>query len=117
MAPLNIDYSTIVKIHAPATVANMVCGFDVLGFAVNDPYDEMQIRFSATPGITIINDDEYNLPTDPEKNVAGAALLAMMEEINEPVGFELTIKKISNQVAVWVQAPQVQQVLWWQPIN
>ena len=33
------------------------------------------------------------MPTDPEKNVAGAALLAMMEEINEPVGFELTIKK------------------------
>jgi homoserine kinase len=93
MAPLNIDFSTVVKIHAPATVANMVCGFDVLGFAVNDPYDEMQIRFSATLGITIINDDEYNLPTDPEKNVAGAALLAMMEEINEPVGFELTIKK------------------------
>jgi homoserine kinase len=93
MTALNIDYSTIVKIHAPATVANMVCGFDVLGFAVNDPYDEMQIRFSATPGITIINDDEYNLPTDPEKNVAGAALLAMMEEIIEPVGFELTIKK------------------------
>jgi homoserine kinase len=71
----------------------MVCGFDVLGFAVNEPYDEMQIRFSNTPGITIINDDEYNLPTDPEKNVAGAALLAMMEEIESGFGFELTIKK------------------------
>lgn len=88
-----LDKDRVVKIHSPATVANMVCGFDVLGFAVNEPYDEMQIRFSETPGITIINDDEYNLPTDPEKNVAGAALIAMMEEIEPGFGFELTIKK------------------------
>lgn len=82
-----------VLVHAPATVANMVCGFDVLGFAVNEPYDEMFIRFTDTRGITIINKDEYNLPTDPEMNVAGAALLAMLEEVNEPVGFELSIRK------------------------
>lgn len=84
---------TIVKVHAPATVANMVCGFDVLGFAVNDPYDEMSIRFTDKPGIVIINEDEYNLPTEPEKNVAGAALLAMQEEMDEHVGFELRICK------------------------
>jgi homoserine kinase len=82
-----------VSIHSPATVANMVCGFDVLGFAVNDPYDEMHIRFSDTAGVIIINEDEYNLPTEPEKNVAGAALLAMLEEIEEPIGFELRICK------------------------
>ncbi len=80
-------------IHSPATVANMVCGFDVLGFAVNDPYDVMKIRFSENVGVTIINEDEYNLPTDPEKNAAGAALLAMLEEIPENIGFELTINK------------------------
>ena len=82
-----------ITIHSPATVANMVCGFDVLGFAVNDPYDIMKIRFCEKPGITIINEDDYNLPTDPEKNVAGAALLAMLEEIPEKIGFELTINK------------------------
>lgn len=82
-----------IVIHAPATVANMVCGFDVLGFAVNEPYDIMTIQFSDKPGITIINDDEYNLPTDPTKNVAGAALLAMLEEIPEELGLELSIKK------------------------
>ncbi len=80
-------------VHAPATVANMVCGFDVLGFAVNEPYDIMKIRFSDTPGISIINEDEYNLPTDPTKNVAGAALLAMLEEIPEAIGLELSINK------------------------
>jgi homoserine kinase len=88
-----LDQDRVVKIHSPATVANMVCGFDVLGFAVNEPYDEMQIRFTDKPGITIINDDEYDLPTEPEKNVAGAALIAMMEEIEPGFGFELTIKK------------------------
>ncbi len=82
-----------VSIHSPATVANMVCGFDVLGFAVNEPYDEMHIRFTDTVGVTIINEDEYNLPTMPEENVAGAALLAMLEEIAEPIGFELRICK------------------------
>lgn len=83
----------IVKVHAPATVANMVCGFDILGFAVAEPYDEMWIRFSEQPGITIINKDEYNLPTDPQQNVAGAALLALMEELTIPIGLELTIRK------------------------
>ncbi|MBH2003636.1 MAG: homoserine kinase [Sphingobacteriia bacterium] len=82
-----------ITIHAPATVANMVCGFDVLGFAVNDPYDIMKIRFSDRPGITILNEDEYNLPTEPEKNVAGAALLALLEEAPDVQGLEITINK------------------------
>jgi homoserine kinase len=76
MVPLN----QWIKIKAPATVANMVCGFDILGFAVNNPYDEMEMRLVDKAGITIINIDDYNLPTDPEKNVAGAALLALIEE-------------------------------------
>ncbi len=80
MVPLN----QWIKIKAPATVANMVCGFDILGFAVNNPYDEMEMRLvnraAGQASITIINIDDYNLPTDPEKNVAGAALLAMIEE-------------------------------------
>ena len=83
----------IIHIEAPATVANMVCGFDILGFAVKAPYDEMNIRFRNEPGILIVNEDEYNLPTDPEKNVAGAALLAMMQELEEGTGFELRIRK------------------------
>ena len=82
-----------ITIHAPATVANMVCGFDVLGFAVNDPYDIMKIRFSDQPGITIVNEDAYNLPLEPEKNVAGAALLALLEEATDVHGLEITINK------------------------
>ena len=69
-----------VKVITPATVANVVCGFDILGFALNEPCDELTLDISDEPGIHIINEDEFNLPTDPEKNVSGAALLALLEE-------------------------------------
>ena len=76
-----VDRSKTVTVAAPATVANMVCGFDVLGFAVEEPYDIMRIGFSAQPGITIVHEDAYQMPLEPEKNVAGVALLAMLEEL------------------------------------
>jgi homoserine kinase len=109
MVPIN----QWIKIKAPATVANMVCGFDILGFAVDNPYDEMEIRLvnrkenqSASDtnsgkvdkaAITIINIDDYHLPTDPEKNVAGAALLALIEEYAgdfSNLAFEVKINKL-----------------------
>ena len=93
-----------IKIKAHATVANMVCGFDILGFAVNNPYDEMEMKWmernSNEPSITIINIDAYQLPTDPEKNVAGAALYALLEEYealkngNAKIKFEIKINKL-----------------------
>lgn len=79
--------------YAPATVANLVCGFDVLGMALSQPQDIMTVTLREQPGISIRHDDEYKLPTEPEKNVAGAALLALMEELPEKVGFDITIKK------------------------
>lgn len=82
-----------VSVHAPATVANLVCGFDILGLALEHPYDEMVLRLIDEPTIRIINKDSYNLPTKPEENVAGAALLAMLDEIPKPIGFEVEIKK------------------------
>lgn len=82
-----------ITIHSPATVANMVCGFDVLGFAVHEPYDIMHIELTPEPGIVIVNEDDFNLPTDPLQNVAGAALLALMEAYGQPVGFKLSINK------------------------
>jgi homoserine kinase len=96
-----------IQIISPATVANMVCGFDILGFAVESPFDEMEMRLvpraagqTATEAIKIINIDAYNLPTEPEKNVAGAALIALIEEYEEkqmdttPLAFEVKINKL-----------------------
>ena len=82
-----------IKIIAPATIANLVCGFDILGMALKAPYDEMILSFSDEPGIHIKHTDQYDLPEEPEKNVSGASLQALMDEYNKPVGFNLTIQK------------------------
>jgi homoserine kinase len=82
-----------VKVFAPATVANLVCGFDVLGMALHRPQDLMSVRLRDQPGIVIQHSDGYQLPVEPEKNVAGAALLAMLEEVTDAPGFDITIDK------------------------
>jgi homoserine kinase len=90
---LQRDGITQVKIAAPATVANLVCGFDVLGMALNDPQDIMELSLSDEPGLRIKHIDGYDLPTDPAKNVAGASLLALMEEYDNHIGFDLVVDK------------------------
>lgn len=82
-----------VKVSSPASIANLVCGFDILGLALNSPDDLMYVQWSDEPGIRIKHKDEYNLPTIPEQNVAGASLLALMQELNHPAGFDITIDK------------------------
>ncbi|MEO8412884.1 MAG: homoserine kinase [Ginsengibacter sp.] len=82
-----------VKVFAPATIANIVCGFDVLGMALNDPRDVMQLTLNDEPGIRIVHDDIYNLPTIPEQNVAGVSLLELMQELGGGYGFDLIIEK------------------------
>ena len=82
-----------VKVKCPATVANLVCGFDILGMALNEPYDIMQLRLLDEPKVVIINKDDFNLPTEPEKNVAGVVLLSIMEKMDNKIGFEVEIEK------------------------
>ncbi|MFC3755749.1 homoserine kinase [Chryseobacterium tructae] len=82
-----------VKLKIPATVANLVCGFDILGMAVNDPYDEMEIRLLETPEIIIKHRDLFGLPEEPAKNVAGVVLLKIQEHFNLKNGFEVIIHK------------------------
>jgi homoserine kinase len=79
-------------VHCPATVANLVCGFDILGLALNEPYDIMEVKLISEPKVIIHNRDNFNLPTEAEKNVAGVVFLAAMEKINN-TGFEVTIEK------------------------
>jgi homoserine kinase len=82
-----------IRVLAPATVSNVVCGFDCLGFALQEPYDEMSIRKIPRRQVRIVNRDDFNLPTDPTCNVAGVALTAMLEAINADFGFEIEITK------------------------
>ncbi|MCY7293714.1 MAG: homoserine kinase [Ferruginibacter sp.] len=82
-----------IKITAPATVANLVCGFDILGMALNDPQDEMELILIDEPIVKIIHTDHYGLSEVTEQNVAGVALQALMEAYHKPVGFEVKIHK------------------------
>jgi homoserine kinase len=83
----------IIKISAPATVANLVCGFDILGMALNDPQDIMEMSLLDEPLIKIKHVDEYDLPVEPSKNVAGAALIALQEAYDRKIGFDVVITK------------------------
>lgn len=82
-----------IKVTAPATVANLVCGFDILGMAVNDPQDIMEVELIDEPVINIKHTDGYGLPNKASQNVAGAALQALMEEYNGTIGFNVTVNK------------------------
>ncbi len=90
---LNAKPGDSIKIHAPGTVANLVCGFDILGLALNAPCDEMELKIIDKPQVIIHHKDDYNLPLEPEKNVCGVALLAMMDKLQPEFGFELTVTK------------------------
>lgn len=82
-----------VKVHSPGTVANIVCGFDILGLALSEPYDVMEVMLLDRPEVIIHNRDIFNLPTEAEKNVAGVVLLSVMERMNNTIGFEVTVEK------------------------
>jgi len=82
-----------VKIKSPATVANLVCGFDVLGMCLHEPYDEMEMKLINEKKIIIRSADGYQLPSDPQQNTAGAPLIEILKTVEEEIGFEVLIKK------------------------
>lgn len=82
-----------VTVKCPGTVANLVCGFDILGLALEEPADIMEVKLLDEPKVIIHNRDSWNLPTEPEKNVAGVVLLSVMEKTGGNTGFEVTIEK------------------------
>lgn len=85
---------TSVTAFAPATVSNVACGFDVLGFPLESPGDEV-IATLAPSGVRIadILNDGGRLPRDAAKNTAGVAVLAFLATIGEQRGVTLTIRK------------------------
>ncbi|MEC5167194.1 homoserine kinase [Flavobacterium sp. PL11] len=82
-----------IKIFCPATIANLSCGFDVLGLCLETAGDEMIIRKSTKKGVRIIKIIGADLPLETEKNVAGVAALALLENIETDFGFEIEIYK------------------------
>ena len=97
-----------VIIQTPATVANLVCGFDILGMALEEPYDLMELRLLDEPRVIITSRDGFPLPLDPAQNTAGAPLLAMLEELAmpntdrspTPPGFPIPVGSIGFEVII-----------------
>ena len=82
-----------IKIFCPATIANISCGFDVLGLCLETVGDEMIIRKSNVQGIKIKKIVGEDLPLETSKNVAGVAALALLDAIDYKFGFEIEIYK------------------------
>jgi homoserine kinase len=83
----------VVKVLAPGTVANLVCGFDILGLCLNEPNDLMEVKLLDEKKIIIHSADGYPLPLDPAQNTAGAPLIEMLNELEGDIGFEMIIHK------------------------
>ena len=82
-----------VSVLCPGTVANLVCGFDILGLCLNAPSDRMQVKLINERKIIIQSADGYALPSDPHLNTAGAPLVEMLKELEGDIGFEIVIHK------------------------
>ena len=82
-----------IKIFSPATVANVACGYDVLGFCLDAVGDEMLIRKVDKKGIRITKIEGFELPFKTELNVAGVSALEMYEALQPDCGFEIEIYK------------------------
>lgn len=84
-----------VKAFAPATVANVSCGFDVFGFAVEDPGDEVHMTLTENSGVVIkqIVGDNGRLPLKAEKNTSGVAVQAFLKALDSKQGVEIVLYK------------------------
>ncbi|APU11106.1 homoserine kinase [Cellulophaga lytica] len=82
-----------IKVFCPATIANISCGFDVLGVALDNVGDEMVVKKTSKKGITITKIEGQNLPLQTHKNVAGVAGLALLSASDYEGGFEIEIYK------------------------
>ena len=84
-----------IRVFAPATVANVGCGFDILGFAVDHPGDEAILRKSNKSGLRIarIKGDNGRLSLNPKSNTVGVAIQKYMDHLGSNQGIEIYLHK------------------------
>ena len=85
-----------VKVFSPATVSNVGPGFDLMGFALEAPGDEMIVRRNGTSALVLADQSGCNLPLDPEKNVAGVAARSLLIALGSNEGFDLVFTRKIN---------------------
>lgn len=85
----------MIAVYAPGSVSNVACGFDVLGFALDEPGDIVIAGPQDGSGVTIaaIHGDHGRLSKDPKKNTASAAALELLRRLETNRGVQLTIHK------------------------
>jgi homoserine kinase len=84
-----------IKVFAPASVTNVSCGFDIMGFAIDGPGDELKLKITKKPGIVIskITGDNGKLPKQVEKNTAGTSIASLVKYLKFSKGIEIEIHK------------------------
>ena len=102
-----------IKIFSPATIANISCGFDVLGLALDAVGDEMVIRKSDEKGVRITKIEGQKLPLEAHLNVAGIAAMALLSKVEIDFGFEIEIyKKIKPGSGIGSSAASAAGAVW-----
>ena len=84
-----------IKVFAPATVANVPCGYDILGFAVHEPGDEVLIKLKDSPGVNIkeIQGDGGLLPREAERNTVSVAIRSFIDHLDIQPGVDIYLHK------------------------
>ena len=82
-----------IKVFSPGSITNLSCGYDILGVCLNNRGDEITVTKTANKGIIIKSNDDYNISSDINENVAGIAAQALLKDISTEFGFEIEIKK------------------------
>jgi homoserine kinase len=85
----------MIAVFAPGSVSNVACGFDIMGFALEEPGDVVVVSPQDASGVSIaaIHGDDGRLTTDPRRNTASAAVIALLQRLETTRGISLTIHK------------------------
>ncbi len=82
-----------ITISVPSSVANVSCGFDVLGFCLEKPCDKMTVEIKKASDVEIKIINEKSIPSNSKYNVCGPVAFAMIQKLNLKHGFRITIIK------------------------
>ena len=83
-----------IRVFAPATIANVGCGFDIFGLSLNNPGDELYLKVTEKPGIKIkSHSNSVKLSDEVDKNTASVSIKALLEYINADFGVEIELFK------------------------
>ena len=82
-----------IALRSPATIANLSCGFDVLGVCVKEPFDEIVITKKTKRDVKIeIQESPFsNIPSDPKQNTGGVPAELIIKDFNLDFGFDISL--------------------------